>query len=575
MKRGILFGLIAFLFLIPEILFAELTLEESSNWWMVYSDHTTQGKTLFYSRFLNGNWSEPKNVLEKSGLLDHSPAVAVGGTHGPIVSFIREEEEGGALYVARWGNHRFQNVERLDQGSGLVYRSPSISLDHKGRAWITAVGYEGKLDQIVVFQEGLNGAWEKTQVSVTDLYPDIDPAILFVEGKVFVLWSGYDGSSYRIFYSTWNGNNWSEEVRLMTVAEKGGDEFPSLFLQDGNIHAAWQRLDKVVASFWKEGSWSSSFIEKIRLMDTSYMRFLQGVHGAQACFGWFDHPQSKGSIRALILNDIVRGKQVKRQDKNFSTLIARFFTIKLREAYAASIENKYTAFGDSLTEGAGGGGVTYPRQLDIRLDNNIAPSEVVNRGLGGEKTTAGLERINDVLGQDNPEFILIMEGTNDVTAGRHRSTVGFNLEEMVVRSKNFGTNPILATIPSRNPGDSLQKGMPQYAETIRDVAINQNIPLCDVFAILLARPDLESLFSDTRIHFNSTGYDVIAEAWFQTIASVKGVSSSGSSGGGGGGCGTIKPTQSGHFHFNLELPLILLLFLVSWKLIRRLNVDHS
>ncbi|MDP3981350.1 MAG: SGNH/GDSL hydrolase family protein [Chlamydiota bacterium] len=551
--------------------FADISLNGRTSWWMVWSDFEGTNGNLRYSMWLNGQWSSVQDVFPGSSSIDHSPSVAVGADGKTVISFIRQDDAGGSLYVSRWNGKNFEPAQKIIGSSDMMFRSPCISLDQDGLAWIAAIGYEGTMDNIYLFRESKSGTWEKTQISISDAYPDIDPAIIWTQEHALVVWSAYDGKNYRLFSRYWNGKTWSDESVLAATSGNGADEFPSLFLQQGKISAAWKKAQKNAVSFWEDGAWSGLFMENIYLWDNSYLHLLSGVHSAQVSFGWFETLQSKGTLKAILLET---NATLAMQGKASFSLkkIAKFFSVGLREAYAGGIPNKYTAFGDSITLGVDGNGVTYPHQLEVRLDVNVEESDVVNRGVGGETTAAGLDRINGVLISDNPEYVLIMEGTNDVTAGRHRSVVGFNLEEMVVRAKNLGVNPILATIPPRHSGDSLQKGMPQYNETVRDVATSQGIPLCDIFAEMMAMPGLDSLFSDARIHFGGAGLDVIAEIWFQTILSVKGGGSKAPTSK-GGGCGTISAGSGGIHHLNLEIPFLMVILLVSRRWLRLKKVS--
>ncbi|MCG6893962.1 MAG: GDSL-type esterase/lipase family protein, partial [Desulfobacteraceae bacterium] len=83
----------------------------------------------------------------------------------------------------------------------------------------------------------------------------------------------------------------------------------------------------------------------------------------------------------------------------------------------ATVHALTTCFGDSITYGIGGGGETYPRFLSDFLAGNGKSPAVTNRGIAGEDTASGLRRFQSVLNADNPKYVCILEGTNDIYVG--------------------------------------------------------------------------------------------------------------------------------------------------------------
>lgn len=103
---------------------------------------------------------------------------------------------------------------------------------------------------------------------------------------------------------------------------------------------------------------------------------------------------------------------------------------------------KIVCFGDSITAGA------YPVLLGAQMPN----ATIVNAGVGGNTTGAGLKRMEaDVLATE-PDIVLIMFGTNDsvLTApGTYRTPLedfAGNLTRMVTRCREAGAIPVLATL---------------------------------------------------------------------------------------------------------------------------------
>lgn len=194
------------------------------------------------------------------------------------------------------------------------------------------------------------------------------------------------------------------------------------------------------------------------------------------------------------------------------------------------------AFGDSITSGHSSRSGGYPPKLNSLLNENSKPSIVINKGLSGEKTTAGVGRINRVLASTPSNIILIMEGTNDAIYGLSVETTRYNLESMINQSKAAGVTPVLATlVPSDKNGSATL--IPNYWNPmIKSLASSTSVPLADQYAAIL--PSWGSSNAD-GVHPNDTGYWTVARTWYNVIAPM--ISSTGEVNAGGGGGGSSGP----------------------------------
>jgi acyl-CoA thioesterase-1 len=185
----------------------------------------------------------------------------------------------------------------------------------------------------------------------------------------------------------------------------------------------------------------------------------------------------------------------------------------------------YMAFGDSTTNGTGATpGLDYPTQLQTLLVNHFASAIVPNRGWEATNSYEGIERINRNLGITNPSLTLVMYGTNDWNIpecqARPPCDTVDNLETILGRVRAHRALPVVATIPPVNPdrnAASRNEWVSVVNESIRSMAADTGTFMVDVHAAVMAQPDLASLFSD-HVHFNDTGYGIIAEAFFEGLA---------------------------------------------------------
>ena len=156
------------------------------------------------------------------------------------------------------------------------------------------------------------------------------------------------------------------------------------------------------------------------------------------------------------------------------------------------------AFGDSLTFGTGAGEAeSYPSVLAEMLG-----CRVLNEGVSGETTTAGLARLPGVLESDHPDLVILCHGGNDMLQGQDPAIPIANLSTMIGMVRNAGADVILIGVPQ--PGLLLKP-----AAFYREVAARENIPLdAETLANILSSPELKS----DPVHPNAAGYRRLAEA---------------------------------------------------------------
>jgi acyl-CoA thioesterase I len=188
---------------------------------------------------------------------------------------------------------------------------------------------------------------------------------------------------------------------------------------------------------------------------------------------------------------------------------------------------KVTAFGDSITAGFLDlkrrdlrltTSNNYPNILQGKLRRLDPAWTVINRGVGGEVTSQGASRINSILRNDGPGFILIMEGANDASQCQDSNTTSNNLRNMVNSAKANKTIPIIGTITPNFRNDPCADDVIDGVNaSIRGFAAAENVQLAEIFNGMNQR-DLFGIAPDRDpIHPNEQGYAVMAEIWFQAM----------------------------------------------------------
>jgi lysophospholipase L1-like esterase len=179
-------------------------------------------------------------------------------------------------------------------------------------------------------------------------------------------------------------------------------------------------------------------------------------------------------------------------------------------------------FGDSITRGTGDGPdahslpplpAGYPQRLDVLL-----PVPVVNAGSPGEETQQGRERLRHVIVETPPDFVILLEGVNNIT-NRRTETVISDLRSMIDTVFSVGAMPLLGTLtPTCCSRESQETTPPDDVramnQRIRSLAAENGIPVVDFHAGLAPGGTYDSstnlLHEPEGLHPTPEGYDRMA-----------------------------------------------------------------
>jgi lysophospholipase L1-like esterase len=166
-------------------------------------------------------------------------------------------------------------------------------------------------------------------------------------------------------------------------------------------------------------------------------------------------------------------------------------------------ESVVLAFGDSLTHGTGASaGQSYPDVLSELLGR-----QVINGGIPGEVSAAGLKRLPAVLEENNPTLVILCHGGNDFLRKMNQATTSSNLDAMITLIRSHGADVVLVGVPK------LSFGL-QVPELYSQIADQYTIPLQKEILVDLLSDN--SMKSDV-IHPNASGYRLMAEAIYDLI----------------------------------------------------------
>lgn len=197
---------------------------------------------------------------------------------------------------------------------------------------------------------------------------------------------------------------------------------------------------------------------------------------------------------------------------------------------------KIVCLGDSITKGARPGvppGQTFAARLEQALAAEGWPVEVVNVGIGGERTDQALARLAGAVIALQPALVTIMYGTNDsyVDVGKTASRLTVeayvtNLRRLVQELRAAGAETVLMTAPRW--GDQAHNGLGEnpnvrleaYLAAERQAAAELAVPLIDHYAAWTAARDQGTDLGDwttDQCHPNPTGHQVLAETMLPVL----------------------------------------------------------
>jgi lysophospholipase L1-like esterase len=211
--------------------------------------------------------------------------------------------------------------------------------------------------------------------------------------------------------------------------------------------------------------------------------------------------------------------------RRIAYLLTVCIVLALFAGSAGAQELTMVAFGDSITHGLGDSGVSscsansrgYPPRVRNRLQADGYDIKSVTSGVCGERTNAGLSRIDGVLQQHPGEILLLMEGTNDLS-NRNISveTVRFNLNAMADKAGDHGFLTVLAApIPRDERVTDVDNSRTAFLSSLLEQdAEAKGYPWVPSFEELIDIPDLYDQYYSDPFHPNGAGYQILSGVFY-------------------------------------------------------------
>ena len=191
-------------------------------------------------------------------------------------------------------------------------------------------------------------------------------------------------------------------------------------------------------------------------------------------------------------------------------------------------EDPIVCFGDSLTEGYGGGGIgqidrsrSYPAYLQKKVS-----LPVVNAGISGDTTVDALARLETDVLSKNPQMVIIFFGANDFFQQRPAAQTKFNLQTIINRTRSGERKIFLVSFLGdleweanllNSPAGMIftQHGalLSQYRIMFNELAEENN----DINFIPNIWAGVWGIHMTDPVHPSAAGYELIAETIYEAI----------------------------------------------------------
>jgi lysophospholipase L1-like esterase len=461
----------------------------------------------------------------QDGRFDRSPDMAFDAAGAPWIAWASGKSGDERLRLADASTGRSWTIAG---GNGLVLAHPRILCDSQGLIWVFWAGaWRGERGVYYSTFDG-SGWTEARKAGGRADYPclDAEPAADGT-GRIWLLWSGYDGASYGPDYSVWNGRTWAPTKR-MDENPAGMARAPQLTFLNGGVPAAiWQVLTEsgrvTMASLHQGGAWTKPVAvaegaeegDFLKLAATGDRLAVIGRRGAVPAVSFIEGADLRASAPAFVLP---RGRAGGQSFKHPSAFIFNpLFS-----------ESRYIGFGDSITYGVMDFEYApekgYIPRLQALLTRTFGAATLYNDGFPGELTGQGVVRIDSVIAGRQARYLLLLEGTNDVKFLEVPvDTAVFNLKEMLRKCRDAGVFPAIATLIPRRDWiwyfDLYTDRFFALNAAIPLMASEKGVPLLDLFAIFDTYPGggADLLISTDGVHPNELGYQLMAEQWMKAI----------------------------------------------------------
>jgi len=180
-----------------------------------------------------------------------------------------------------------------------------------------------------------------------------------------------------------------------------------------------------------------------------------------------------------------------------------------RLAYAESIRAIHAGGSGKVNKGvvlAFGDSLTYATNYRTSLEAHLGRYRAEAKGYPGQRTSFGKNRIDQDLSAVNPEFCLILLGTNNSKSDKAIESAMADLLAIAASCRKRGTVAVIGTIPPRGFKDPSSKPEARYNAALVKTCRANKIPVCYLFEYFQSLPDRRKLLAGDGVHWQGEGF---------------------------------------------------------------------
>ena len=199
--------------------------------------------------------------------------------------------------------------------------------------------------------------------------------------------------------------------------------------------------------------------------------------------------------------------------------MGKFFAVSLLflMSMTAMAQNRILIVGDSISAGFGlDHGQEWAALLQKKLQEEQLNYQVVNASISGDTTAGGLARIEKLLVENKPQWVLIELGANDGLRGLSPKEMKKNLAQSILLSQKMGAKVLLLEV--KIPPNYGKRYLDEFSAVHSQLSTELDVPF--VPSIMEDVALHKELMQKDLLHPNALAQPLLLNKIWQTLKSL-------------------------------------------------------
>ncbi|MSR17019.1 MAG: arylesterase [Methylococcaceae bacterium] len=199
--------------------------------------------------------------------------------------------------------------------------------------------------------------------------------------------------------------------------------------------------------------------------------------------------------------------------------MGKFFAASLLFLISMSVtaQNRILIVGDSISAGFGlDNGQEWAALLQKKLQAEQLNYQVVNASISGDTTAGGLARIEKLLVENKPQWVLIELGANDGLRGLSPKEMKKNLAQSILLSQKTGAKVLLLEV--KIPPNYGKRYLDEFSAVYSQLSTELDVPF--VPSIMEDVALHKELMQKDLLHPNALAQPLLLNKIWQTLKSL-------------------------------------------------------